>query len=379
MEILLEITGLSRSGSGVGRDASGRVIFVPFSAPGDQVRVEVVAEEKRYAEARLLEVLRPSPQRVQPPCPVFGRCGGCEWQHLPYELQWSTKREGVRHALARVGVESAALRFEEIPADQVWEYRNRVQLRGFGDAVGFYARRSKTLVPIEKCHIARPELNAFLENVREGGKSRRREYKAELEVFPSGVITISWNASHSAQGFRQVHDEQNARLQQWVDQHLSGSPVLLDLYGGSGNLSLGLAERFGEIHCVDVSAPEERTDKMQENFQPHRSAVLPWLRTFAGKLGSSPKVDVILDPPREGLGPDLPEIIEILKTLPVGRVLLIGCDADSWARAVARLIRHGWDLTSVGALDFFPQTHHVEALAVLDRRAERGGPVDKAH
>jgi 23S rRNA (uracil1939-C5)-methyltransferase len=379
MEMILDITSLSRAGAGVGRDASGRVVFVPFTAPGDKVRVEIVSEEKRYADGRLLEIIAPSPDRVTPPCPVFGRCGGCEWQHLPYSLQWNTKKGGVRHALARVGIEAESIPLEELPADQVWEYRNRVQLRGFREEIGFYARKSKTIVPIDKCYIARPELNAFLPDVKEGGRGRHREYKAELEVFPTGAVTVAWNSGHSASGFRQVHDEQNEKLQAWVRKHLSGSPVLLDLYGGSGNLSLGIAERFGEVHTVDLTAPNERLPEHPANFTSHRSSVLPWLRGSAAKLSAAAKIDVILDPPREGLGSDLAPIVEILKSLPVHRILMVGCDADSWARAVARLVKYGWEPSSVGALDFFPQTHHVEALAVLERKPARGGPLDQAH
>lgn len=378
MEIILEITSLSRAGAGVGREASGRVVFVPFTAPGDKVRVEIISEEKRYADGRLLEVLSPSPQRQDPPCPVFGKCGGCEWQHLPYALQWETKKSGVKHALNRVNLQVEALPLVELPADRIWEYRNRIQMRGFREEIGFYGKGSKKLVPVEKCYIARPELNAWIGDVREEGKTRPREYKAELEVFPTGVITVSWNASHSAQGFRQVHDEQNAKLQQWVSSNLTGSPVLLDLYGGSGNLSLGIAERFGEVHCVDFTSPEGRSDK-PTNFHFHRSPVLEWLQGAEAKLAEASRICVILDPPREGLGTDLFPITEILKRLPVDRILFVGCDADSYARGVARLVKHGWNLDALGALDFFPQTHHVEALAVLSRAPAQGGPIDKAH
>ena len=372
----LEITGLSRAGAGLGRDAQGRVIFVPFTAPGDLVRVKIIAEEKRYADAELLEILRPSPQRVLPPCPVFGKCGGCEWQHLPYSLQWETKRSGVAHALSRVQVECAHLPLEEIPAEQIWEYRNRIQLRGYKNEIGFYARGSKRLVPIEKCHIARPELNAWFEDVKSEGFARTREYKAELEVFPDGVISLAWNAGHSAQGFRQVHDEQNRKLQDWVKRNLSGAPALLDLYGGRGNLSLGVAERFGEVHCVDFSSREEES---HEHFQFHRAAVLPWLQIAQPHLASFPSIDVILDPPREGLGVDLAPIVEILKNLPVRKILLVGCDVDSWARALARFVKHGWKLEGIAALDFFPQTHHVEALGILFRSEGTKGKLDLSH
>lgn len=368
MEIILQITGLSRSGPGLGRDASGRVVFVPFTAPGDEVRAEIVSEEKRYAEGRLLEVLRPSPQRAQPPCPVFGICGGCQWQHLPYGLQWDTKKEGVLHSLARVNVETKGVPWEELPAERVWEYRNRVQLRGFGDEIGFYARGSNRIVPIEKCHIARPELNERIPECREKGKPRPREYKLELEVFPGGEVTEAWNQGHSARGFRQVHDEQNEKLRGWVAKHLTAGGTLLDLYGGNGNLSLGIAGNFEAAHTVDLGAPLNKPENALPHHRFHRQGVLEWLRKEKDNLRSLPRpLRLVLDPPREGLGNELVPIVELLKELPVSETLLIGCEPDQWARATSRFLRHGWKLRSIGALDFFPQTSHVEALAVLSR------------
>jgi 23S rRNA (uracil1939-C5)-methyltransferase len=365
MEIVLEITDLARSGAGVGRDASGRVVFVPFTAPGDRARVEIVSEDKRYAEARLLELLTAAPGRSVPPCPAFGRCGGCEWQHLPYGRQWAAKKSGVLHALKRVGVGAEELPWDDLPADRVWEYRNRVQLRGFRDQIGFYARGSNSLVPVEKCYIARPELNERLAPVRAAGASRPREYKVELEVFPGGEVTESWNRGHSAQGFRQVHDEQNEKLRAWVSANAGTGGALLDLYGGSGNLSLGIAARFAEVHCVDVGAPPQRPDGTPPHFHFHRMPTFEWLRRERPRLEGLGPLRAVLDPPREGLGSELGPVVELLKSLPLRETLLIGCEADPWARAVSRFLKHGWQLRRVGALDFFPQTHHVEALAVL--------------
>lgn len=368
MEITLLITGISRSGPGLGRDSSGRVVFVPFTATGDEVRVEIVAEEKRYAEGRLLEILKPSPQRIAPPCPVFGICGGCQWQHLPYGLQWDTKKEGVLHSLARVNVDTKGIPWEELPAERVWEYRNRVQLRGFGDEIGFYARGSNRIIPIEKCYIARPELNAKIPAARENGKTRPREYKLELEVFPGGEVTESWNQGHSARGFRQVHDEQNEKLRGWVARHLSPGGTLLDLYGGSGNLSLGIADRFEAVHTVDYGAPLNKPEGALRHHSFHRQGVLEWLLREKESLTRMPApIRLVLDPPREGLGNELVPILEQLRALPVAETLLIGCEPDQWARATSRFLRHGWKLRSLGALDFFPQTSHVEALAALTK------------
>jgi 23S rRNA (uracil1939-C5)-methyltransferase len=367
VEISLEITALSRSGAGLGRDPTGRVVFVPFTCPGDFVRVEILSEEKRFAEAKILEILKPSPDRITPKCPVFQKCGGCEWQHLPYSLQWQTKKSGVIHALDRVGVKASELPFEEFPADQIWEYRNRVQLRGYRENLGFYGKKSKKIVSIDRCEIAREEINAFLPDVRNEGFKRTREYKAEIEVFPTGAVTVAWNAPHSSQGFRQVHDEQNRKLQGWVSHSLSSGNVLLDLYGGSGNLSLGIRDKYAEIHCVDVGTPD--LPEEIPNFHFHKLPVYHWLKENFSHLKNFSAIDVILDPPREGLGSDLGAISDMLRDLNVRKILYIGCETDSWARGIHRLNRAGFYFTSFGALDFFPQTHHVESLAILEKQS----------
>ncbi|MGK5089235.1 TRAM domain-containing protein [Bdellovibrionota bacterium FG-2] len=366
--ITLEISDLSRGGAGVSRDATGRVVFVPFTAPGDTVSARIISAEKRYAQGELIEVLKPSPQRLTPRCPAFGKCGGCEWQHLSYDLQWKTKTAGVKHALARVQVDSAQIPFDELPAEQIWEYRNRIQLRGFRDTLGFYARGTHDVVSLQRCDIARAEINAAWDEAKTEGAKLKRPYKLELEVAPAsegGQVSKTWNAGHSARGFRQVHDAQNVKLKEWVESQVTPGQPLLDLFGGSGNLSLELAANSSEVHCVDV---QTYVGDCPGNFHSHSNNVLDWLKTevhglalrFSGKRWSA-----ILDPPRIGLGQDFSAIQGALKALGVSEVILAGCDPDSWARDVSRFVRAGWKVNRLGALDFFPQTPHVESLAKL--------------
>jgi tRNA/tmRNA/rRNA uracil-C5-methylase (TrmA/RlmC/RlmD family) len=359
----LEITDLSASGAGVARDESGRVIFVPYSIPGDLLRVNVKAVTKRYAQAEIVEILRASTDRRTPKCPVFGRCGGCQWQHVPYELQFRTKARGLVHALERRQI-VLEQKFEELPAEQVWEYRNRVQLRGNGSALGFYASGSHEIVPIERCEIARPEINDALSRAREQGASRG-SYKLELDVSPEGGLRESWNARHSALGFRQVHDGQNEKLRSWVASCLTPGRVLLDLFGGSGNLSLPVAERMSEVHCVDLSVPHSHP-----TISFHRSAVRPWLEKQVSDKKLTMRIreaggTAILDPPREGLDSDFDAIESALRKLGITELVAVGCDPSAWAQDLSRLLHRGWRIERVAALDLFPQTPHVEGIALL--------------
>src|ERR1035437_6127812 len=298
----LEITDLSRGGSGVAR-FDGQVIFVPLTVTGDRVQAEVVETKKKYLKARLIQVLRPSPERREPKCPAFGRCGGCEWQHVSYDLQWQTKYRGVAHTLKRVGIEVKHI--DALPAERIWEYRNRIQLRGEGRALGYLMRGSKTLVPVDRCDIARPELNASWEKLRAGGEKCKGPFKVEVEISPNGQVKEHWNSSHAAGGFHQVHDEQNQKMQQWISDHIESGQVLYDLFGGAGNLSLLLAPRMKAVHCVDLSSPVEAP--APANFHFHRSSVLRWLLSQGAKKSTAPAT-AILDPPREGLGDDCNEI-----------------------------------------------------------------------
>ncbi len=272
-------------------------------------------------------------------------------------------------ALTRAGVSSAGIPLVEFPAPEGerFHYRNRIQLRGEGTKLGFLARGSKSLVPVETCAIARGELNSKFPALREQGARTPGPYKVEIEVAEDGAVHAHWNQKHAQGGFRQVHDAQNARLRQWVEARVPDDQRVLDLFGGSGNLSLSLAYRSREVHCVDLGK-NALAKAVPASFRLVRGDVARWLDGFRPTT-AAPTL-AILDPPREGLGADFARIAEGLARVKAHTILAIGCDADSFARDVSRFSRRGWALTELGALDFFPQTPHVEALAVLRVNAE---------
>ncbi len=366
--IKLTIHDVSRGGSGVGKLESGEIVFVPFTAPGDELLVRILKKTKSYSQGELVEILKPSPVREKPLCKIFEKCGGCSWQHLPYSLQFETKKKGVLHALKRTGVavDLAAVNLDEFPAANPYHYRNRIQLRGdpkTGD-IGFFEKGSTQMVPLDRCEIAHENINAALAGVKKKGSSLDREFKVEIDMDADGVVQTAWNQRHAALGFRQVNDEQNQVLQNWVSNHIENGTYLIDLFGGSGNLSLPLIERFQEVHCVDAFVPVEK-DGLPSNFHFHKTQVLKWLDMSRRKKWNG-SASVILDPPREGLGHDFDTIESMLRsTFAPKQVLYIGCDVDSFAKDVHRFIQKGYQLKRLGVLDFFPQTPHVESLAIL--------------
>lgn len=354
----VEIHDLSRGGAGVGKTPAGQIVFVPYTAPGDLAQVEIVESKKNYLQGRLLSLSRTSPDRVEPRCPVFGSCGGCEWQHLPYALQWSTKKNGALHALKRAGV-SYLGSVEEFPALNPWNYRNRIQLRGLKDEIGFRKKGSTELVAIASCDIARNEINQAIPSLKNEGKKFEKEYKLEIQVNENGKIEHAWNSSHAALGFRQINDDQNEVLKKWVKKNITKQRELLDLYGGSGNLSVDLRDEMKQIECVDVTAPRENsTTKMKF----HKWPVEKWISRQFLSPSKSPR-SAIIDPPREGLGKNLKVILSELSRVCVNEVILVGCDEDSWARDCSGFQKLGWKLEKIALFDLFPQTHHLESVA----------------
>ena len=363
--ITVQISDIARGGKGVAREENGRVVFVPFTAPGDVVRVWVTERNKRYLDAQAIEIIKASSLRCTPPCPVFTKCGGCQWQHLPYQLQWEKKNGGVKHALQRMGI-SPPEDWEEHPADNQYHYRNRVQLRGFKEDLGFFAARSHTIIPISVCPIAKEEINLAFDKIRSEATKFTEAYKVEITTSEIGGVTYLYNSPHATGGFRQVNDEQNNKLRQLVFKEVPPNVELFDLFGGNGNLSLALADTVSAIHCVDVFAPTEVTSSLPSNYFFHRCSVHSWLLKQAAENEPLKKHRVaILDPPRIGLGETFNRVASSLEHLGVTKIITIGCDPDSWVKDVSRFVRRGWIFRKAALFDFFPQTPHVESVAIL--------------
>lgn len=379
----LRVNDLSRGGNGVARDGR-RVIFLPFTMKDDVVTARIISEDKRFATAEVVEIVEPSPDRVSPRCSVFGKCGGCTWQHVPYGQQWQTKRDGVHNALSRASVTLEGVPLQEFPATNPWNYRNRIQLRAEAGTLGYYARGSKDLVNIERCEIAREELNSLLPGLRLEAEERAKrlestksgdvapELKVEVEVLPDGSVRKVWNERHGSLGFRQVNDEQNEKLRKYVREALTDDAHVFDLYGGSGNFTYADADRYARVECVDLGSPEGGLPDQPENFRFYKSDVGRWLdrrgKDFErGVFSPKGQIEVILDPPREGMGAYSDRIGDILLHLDATKIIAIGCDADAWGRDLSRFIAAGWKLSSAAVFDLFPQTPHIESVAILIR------------
>jgi len=248
--------------------------------------------------------------------------------------------------------------------------------------MGYFGRRTKDLVGVDRCEIAREEINSVLRETRAEAKAMLEEklkrgepnpeVKVEIEVLPDGTTRKAWNARHGALGFRQVNDEQNAKLRSYIRENIAEGAHFFDLYGGAGNFSYDDAARYAFVECVDTGSPEGGFEGQPENFRFFRGDVPRWLdrreKEFTkGVFKPKGPIEVVLDPPREGLADQSNKIARSLDAMKARKIVAVGCDSDSWARDLSRLVKHGWRLEKVAVFDLFPQTPHVESVGVLVR------------
>lgn len=366
--------------------AEGLTVFVPLSAAGDRVRAEIVEIKGRSAFAEIVSVLEPSSERIEPRCPYFGTCGGCDFMHLSYAAQLSAKVAMIRDCIERIGKLDYQKEIAVIESPSQFGYRLRAQWHADPQTgeIGYYQRNSRKLVDVKECMVLVPELQQELQNCREklspelaagmmqidaaaGDNGEVSTYSADLlewahEIgFTSAGERLAFSARSFFQGNRFLVD----KLVEVAIGNASGETAL-DLYCGVGLFTLPLARKFTSVIGVEdnekavafANANAERAGL--ENVDLYEASVRDYLAS-----GEAPKPDfVLLDPPRAGTEK---ETIMNLIALEPKRVSYVACEPSILARDLRRFVDNGYEIESITALDLFPQTHHVETVAQLVR------------
>ncbi|HVF57719.1 MAG TPA: class I SAM-dependent RNA methyltransferase [Pyrinomonadaceae bacterium] len=383
----VEIERILPGGLGLAH-AGGQTLLVALAAPGDRVRVRVERVRGSVAFASITEVLAPSSSRVEPPCPYFGRCGGCDFQQLTYDAQLDAKVEIIRDCLRRVARIEPPPEILITPSPSAWRYRSR--LRWQYDArrkhLGYYERGSHRICDVVECPVALPpmqeKLSALRARMREGELPEdASEFEAVagdegVSLLPpvahgddaGQVRVVAQERYHfDAACFFQINHELLEPLVAEATRGAEGASAL-DLYCGVGLFTLPLARRFARVTGVEgnaaacVYARRNLADAGLDNATVETSAVGDWLTKHAGR--SAPADFVLLDPPRAGAEP---ETVAAILALRPQHISYVSCDPATLARDLRGLIAGGYLIASLRAFDMFPQTHHVETVVRLAR------------
>jgi len=398
-EIELEIQTLTNEGQGLGRvqlqDAEpggkGWVVLVPFGLPGDRLKVRVWRNQKNYSEADLIEVLQPSPDRIEPLCPVFGRCGGCQYQNLAYgkQLEWKQRQvtELLQH-LAGIEVEVDPV----IPSPVVFGYRSKITPhfeRPRKDrelAIGFRRQGSyHGVVDVPRCLLATDAINERLGPLREEVAAKSQTYSRGVTLLlrdaQEGVSTDANEIIHEKVGDLILHFpageffQNNPFILESFTAHVRreaagpGIRYLIDAYCGSGLFCLTAAGSFTRATGIEISELSVRWAR--ENAEANGIVNCDFevgdaAQIFEGVQYPPEETAVVIDPPRKG---STPAFIEQLIAYGAGRVVYVSCNPATQARDLALLTQGGYLVERVQPFDLFPQTRHLECVVTLGRRS----------
>jgi 23S rRNA (uracil1939-C5)-methyltransferase len=412
-EIAVSITSLASGGSFVGtitapETHAGKKAFIPYTAPGENVTATITLNKKSFVNGMLVSVANPSSERVTPPCPAFGQCGGCDLQHINLPQQRSLKSQMVADLLrVHGGIEvpgDVQVLGDDLPG---LNYRRRMSFHiNKKGEFGLYRKHARSIVEIDHCPISTPAINECLQS----NLALFRECAPEcetvtiedhdegifiaLEVHPRNdkalttlvpkpafqelikrIPNVQVNYRHKpifkAEGRATDappvgHFSQNNRLANdlmidYIKEHVTTERVT-DLYAGAGNISIPLAEAGHIVTAVELdphlvafgqSRAEERG--LQEILTFHHKGCEKWID------GGTPDATVVLDPPRSGAL----EVCQRLSPSVSNKLVYVSCYPPTFARDVQVLVERGYKLESVKMLDMFPQTYHAELIGVL--------------
>lgn len=398
----IRLSDVAHGGEAVGR-VDGKAHFVAGAIPGELVTAEVVADRGRWARALLVDVVEPSPLRVEPPCPVFATCGGCTWQFADYGIQLDWKRSTVAGQLSHLGGVADPTVRPTVAAEAPYGYRNRMDFAVLEGRPALHRARSDELVALDECLLLHPTVAELFGRLGHLGGVRKVTLRSgtrtghllvvlegdiprQIHEWGARVVRRRGGTSHAIEGspwieeevagaafripagaFFQVNTPAADHLVRLVDEALEVGPddVLLDGYAGVGLFAATVGSAARAVHAVESGRDASRA--CRTNLERHAPGRFTVTRARFEKLwtpGGAPWTVAVVDPPRSGLGDAGVAVV----TGPEPRAIAyVACDPAALARDARSLADRGYRLSWAAPVDMFPQTYHIETVACFVR------------
>lgn len=370
----IRIEKIIHGGLGLGRLPDGMVCMVPYVLPDEIVEVSLLKRYPGYWEAQPEKIIESSEDRVDPPCPYYSVCGGCSLQHMSQKSEQSMKKAIFRDFLDRAGKNELSIEF--FPSLMEYHYRNTAVLRVHNDQLGYSERHSHKFVAVRDCLLLQEEISSYLESFDQSLLDRKSGFR--VRVGTDGQVVSSLSREKNSvftvdrlhftvwiKNFFQVNSLLIPVWMDWIIQALDPgkNDRVLDLYCGSGLLSLSLARQAAHVTGIEQerSAVKRAVQNANENGLKN---VYFFSGDTAKMLDRAGETDlVVLDPPRAGCGS--PGLVQRIAGLNARKILYSSCEISTFMRDIAWFERSGYRLARIGQADFFPQTPHFEVMGLL--------------
>ncbi len=381
--IIIKIDSVAFGGEGVGR-VDNFVVFVPFSATGDELEIEITQLKKKFVRGRILKMIKESPLRVNPLCRYYGKCGGCCYQHLDYEYQLAIKKKQVEEAFRRIGKIDNPPVLETIASPREYNYRGKAQYHAKVASdrleIGFLDVSGSKIVDIKNCQIMEESINEEMRSLR-GNKHLRHAKDAQLTIWSDYLGDRSSKKESVARtvkgknflvprdGFFQANLYLTDKLVDDVCRLITNNGIntIVDAYCGSGLFSIFLSSYAKNVIGIEIN--EKSVEYAQINAENMGVENVRFIHgdiaeILQGRfLQQGDKIDLmVLDPPRTGCEK---AVLKAIVDLRPDKIIYISCNPATQARDVKYLNEYGYDLKSLLPVDMFPQTSHVEIVGLM--------------
>lgn len=357
-----EIDHMDPLGQGVSKKG-GDITFIAATLPGETGTASVYKRAKGVQFARLQKLDQPAANRIEPVCPHFNQCPGCQFLHTDYASELEYKKTALLRHLGKLGIDESSI--EVVPAPRRMAYRNRVQLHYRHKYIGMLDTVANQILEIPHCKIIRQELQPAFDQLYDGAWAEEHAGHGHCELYyKSGHVSINWNKDYSHGGFAQVFEEMDLELQLRVQSLIAESSVssLLDLFSGSGNLSGIYAGNGGDRVLID-SYNDNPGSVGSGNFHQMDLYQEQTLPNFIRKVAAKRFDTILIDPPRRGF----PALDKWVKKIKPDHLLYVSCNPASLAWDIQNLTSK-FRILSIQLLDLFPATAHFETLVALEFR-----------
>ena len=402
-EYIEEIDGIGYNGEGVCR-VDGKVIFVPYALRGERVKFQIIKEKSSFSRAKLLDVIQASNERETPPCPYYGKCGGCSYQHTNYQNELNLKLELLSNQMKKVGFSGE---IKVYPSKREYAYRNKIKL--FVGEKGLSLKKDDNLCHIEKCMLVSDQLNEAIEKIDKFIKKYTEVFDEVMLREENGQILVTFNkiknvevdyqgiflvlgrnfgifecfngftyhimglkelvvdemglkCRFSPKSFHQVNKFMFEEMYSEVMQNILGQKVI-NCYSGAGLLS-GVIAKTHDVIGIELGDNEHNDAEMLK--QENSLEKLTNLHGDCGKLLIGLECDTLItDPPRRGMSK---EVVEEINNMKCKRVIYISCDSATMVRDIERM--GNYEVKSVSLFDMFARTGEYESLVILERKGK---------
>jgi len=354
-EKVLKIEKIINGGAGFARLPNGSVCFVEGALPNESVEIKITEQKKDFSKAVATKILEPHKKRRTPPCKYYGKCGGCNAQHVEFEGQIELLKQIVSDLFARTAKINLPQNFEIHYASE-WAYRHRAQVfatKNKNIPWGFSERAANNAVPIEKCLVLSQNLN---EKLKENLDLKKRYlFDNKSEEFLGKHI----HADESV--FFQSNLELLPKLINEIQKAASQGEILLDIFSGVGLFSAFLQDKYERVIAVEQNLLCQKfaEKNLGKNCEFHAMNAEEFFNKNTPLLS---KASILIDPPREGMTDELCQCLCKNKT---SKLLYVSCNPATLARDTRKLLNAGYSLESVKGFAFYPQTFHLEMMGVF--------------